>query len=100
MKTVHYVLSLGTVSLLVGCAAPPVSLGPVGPNPVGSKTQALAGELQVFSRVAEKFDDQERVNSPIIFRDFVSKCLRKKYKWQRPLLRGFRFFDWNSVLSA
>jgi hypothetical protein len=60
MKTVHYVLSLGTVSLLVGCAAPPVSLGPVGPNPVGSKTQALAGELQVFSRVAEKFDDQER----------------------------------------
>ena len=60
MKNVSYLLGAGVASLLVGCASPPVSLGPIGPNPMGSKSQAATGELQVLSRVVDQQDDQEQ----------------------------------------
>jgi hypothetical protein len=35
----------------------PVSLGPVGPNPVGARSEAAEGKLEVFSRVVAQQDD-------------------------------------------
>jgi hypothetical protein len=38
----------------------PVSLGPVGPNPVGVRKDGSEGELQVFSRLVSQKDDQNQ----------------------------------------
>jgi hypothetical protein len=53
-------LDPAVISLLVGCSSMPVSLGPVGPNPVGARSEAAEGELEVFSQVVAQQDDRNQ----------------------------------------
>jgi hypothetical protein len=52
MKTKNIAL-IGAViiPLLAGCASKPITLSPIGPNPVGIESMASGGELQVFSKM-------------------------------------------------
>lgn len=62
MKHDYVFLSTGLVLLLVGCSSTPIALAPVGPNPVGSERSASKGELQVFSSLVDRSDDQNQAN--------------------------------------
>jgi hypothetical protein len=60
MKKVVFLLGAGLVALVAGCSSTPVALGPVGPNPKGSQSEASTGGLQVFTRMAVRQDDQNQ----------------------------------------
>ena len=62
MKWNCYLLGAGLVSLLVGCSSVPVALAPVGPSPVGSERLDATGELQVFSSLVERTDNQNEAS--------------------------------------
>ncbi len=49
MKSICFLSGTGLILLLVGCSSTPIVLAPVGPNPVGVKSMASQGNLQVFS---------------------------------------------------
>jgi hypothetical protein len=52
---------LGAIPLLASCASQPITLAPVGPNPLAGRTSASGtGHLQVFSSLAEESDDQNQ----------------------------------------
>jgi hypothetical protein len=52
---------LGVIPFLVSCASHPITLAPVGPNPLaGGSTTAGTGRLQVFSGLAEESDNQNQ----------------------------------------
>jgi len=57
MKKLFLLLGAGMVSLLMGCSSAPVALAPVGPNPLRIESTADAGQLQVFSGLAERSDN-------------------------------------------
>ena len=61
MKTIFVPLGTGLLLLvLTGCASTPVTLSPVGPNPIAAQTQSIQGGLEVFSRLAARSDDQNQ----------------------------------------
>ncbi len=60
MKSIWLLVGAGLVSVLVGCASTPVTVAPVGPNPLGGDNQASRGGLQVFSSLAEQSDNQNQ----------------------------------------
>jgi hypothetical protein len=63
MKNICLFLGAGLMAVLVGCATTPVAVVvPVGPNPAGGKSLASEGGLQVFSRLAERTDDQNQAS--------------------------------------
>jgi len=51
MKIFNFLLGVGLVLTLVGCASKPIVVAPVGPNPYGGESTASKGELVVFSRL-------------------------------------------------
>jgi hypothetical protein len=52
---------LSVIPLLASCAAQPITLAPVGPNPfAGGSASIGAGRLQVFSSLAEQSDNQNQ----------------------------------------
>jgi hypothetical protein len=59
MKSI-ILLGAGLVLFMTGCASTPLVLGPIGPNPTASKSDAPVGKLQVFSRVEAQKDDQNQ----------------------------------------
>lgn len=60
MKNVTLFLGLVLTSLMLGCASTPITLPPTGPNPIGPKSAAFTGELQVFSSLQARSDDQNQ----------------------------------------
>jgi hypothetical protein len=60
MKNISIVLGTALTSLMLGCASPPVALTTMGPNPNGPKSAASTGELQVFTYMAERSDNQNQ----------------------------------------
>ena len=60
MKRVSIALGAGLVLVAAGCSTAPVALAPVGPNPARSPRMTATGELQVFSRLEEKSDNQNQ----------------------------------------
>jgi hypothetical protein len=48
------------ISLLVGCSSTPVTLPPVGPNPISLESPGPDGQLEVFSYRHEQSDDQNQ----------------------------------------
>jgi hypothetical protein len=60
MKSMFPILSAGLAALLAGCAATPVVVAPVAPNPAGSQSLSATGRLQVFSSLVEQSDDQNQ----------------------------------------
>jgi hypothetical protein len=59
MKSINCLLGTLVISMFAGCASTPVTLAPVGPNPLGQSTPSR-GALQVFSSLAEQNDDQSQ----------------------------------------
>jgi hypothetical protein len=60
MKRISIILGTVLISLLLGCASIPVTLTPVGPSPGGPQSAASMGELQVFSCLEARSDDQNQ----------------------------------------
>lgn len=60
MKSNCIFLGAGLVSLLVGCSSTPVALAPIGPNPFAGQRTVSQGELQVFSCLLERSDNQNQ----------------------------------------
>jgi hypothetical protein len=62
-RFVLFLVNVGLAASLAGCASDTVA--PVGPNPDGSKGDASTGQLQVFSRMATRDDDQNQAGDGI-----------------------------------
>jgi hypothetical protein len=62
MKKLFVLLGAGMASLLMGCSSVPVAFAPVGPNPLGSESTAGEGQLQVFSGLTERSDNQNQAS--------------------------------------
>lgn len=61
MKAAFAIIGAGLVMILDGCVSlpqAPVTTAVVGPNPVALRSTSVQGELEVFSRLAKRTDDQ------------------------------------------
>ncbi len=58
MKSICCIMTIGVVSLLMGCASTQVSLPPVGPNPERAGTKSSTGDLQVFSSLVGRAEGE------------------------------------------
>ena len=61
MRTRTILCAASVILFMVSCASHPITLAPVGPNPVaGGSASASAGQLQVFSSLDEESDNQNQ----------------------------------------
>jgi hypothetical protein len=56
MNNTWIILGAFVTTLMAGCASVPITLAPVGPNPVLRQTGASTGQLEVFSAVEDRTD--------------------------------------------
>jgi hypothetical protein len=54
MNNARIILGTFATTLLAGCVSVPVTLAPVGPNPVLRPTDASTGQLEVFSALEDR----------------------------------------------